>query len=239
MLFRSDEGKLYASPHIYAANPLTGTPFASEGQALFALLRKKTPKDEDFEAAINAIQEKAAAAGVADVLVPSVDALMTAICRAGAKSLSHVLSCIEKGKAHLKPLADKSEVAQRQIVASVFEYWSDHPGVAVRIVNILLNYGVVTPRGVVQWALGDYLGAGEALSKAFIFEMVCNTVAKVARRNREIADARLRKGLLQEQMDYTDSALADDRANARDLFNYITEAVHRAAEVAEIGRAHV
>jgi nuclear cap-binding protein subunit 1 len=192
-------------------------------------LRKKGSND-DFKVAIDKIQELATEQGVTDVLVPSADAFVTAICRAGAKSLSHVLSCIERGKEQLLLIANGSEAARRQIVASVVEYWKDQPGVAVRIIDILLNYTILTPMAVIQWALGDYLGGGEALTKAWVFEMVSNTVVKVTKRNRQIALARLQKGLPQEQVELVEATLAKDRDNARDLFRYIEDTVRGVAQ---------
>lgn len=168
--------------------------------------------------------------GIADVLVPSTDAFMTAICRLGAKSLSHVLSCIERGKDRLLSIAADSDAARRQIVASVVGYWKDQPGVAVRIIDILLNYTIVAPMTVVQWALGDNLGAGEALAKAWVYEMVSNTVAKVTKRNRQIAVARLQKGLPQEQVEMVEATLTKERESTRELFKYIEDTVSGVAE---------
>jgi nuclear cap-binding protein subunit 1 len=196
---------------------------------LVTKLRKKGA-NEDIDKAIKDIQDRAAEDGVEDVLVPAADAFMTAICRAGAKSLSHVLSCIERGKDQLLSMAKTSEAARRQIVASVVDYWRDQPGVAVRIIDILLNYTVLAPLTVVQWALGDNLGEGEALSKAWVYEMVSNTVAKVTSRNRQIALARFQKGLPQEQVAMVEATLAKDRDSARDLFKYIENAVQGVLE---------
>jgi nuclear cap-binding protein subunit 1 len=191
---------------------------------LLVQLRKKA-SHEDIQETINKIHEKATEQNFADVLVPSTDAFVTAICRLGAKSLSHVLSCIERGKDRLLEIANTSDAARRQIVASVVEYWRDQPGVAVRIIDILLNYTILAPMTVVQWALGEHLGAGEGLSKAWVFEMVSNTITKVTKRNRQIAQARFQKGLPQEQVDMVESTLAKDRDAARELFKYIEDSV--------------
>jgi nuclear cap-binding protein subunit 1 len=167
--------------------------------------------------------------GITEVLVPSTDAFVTAICRLGAKSLSHVLSCIERGKDRLLELS-QNEIARRQIVASVVEYWKDQPGVAVRIIDILLNYTILAPMTVVQWVFGSHMGAGEALTESWVFEMVSNTVAKVTNRNRQIASARLQKGLPQEQIEMVEATLAKDRDNARELFKYIEDSMRGVAE---------
>ncbi|KAF2012681.1 hypothetical protein BU24DRAFT_435091 [Aaosphaeria arxii CBS 175.79] len=198
------------------------TPYSQEGQALITQLRKKA-SDEVIQEIINKIHTLAVEQGIADVLVPSTDALVTSICRMGAKSLSHVLSCIERNKDRLLSVANESDAARRQIVASVVEYWKDQPGVAVRIIDILLNYQILAPITVVQWALGDFLGAGEVLAKSWVFEMVSNTMSKVANRNRQIIVARFQKGLPQEQIEMVEATLTKDRESARELFKYIDD----------------
>lgn len=172
--------------------------------------------------------------GVTDPLVPAADALVTAICRAGAKSSSHVLNCIEKGKDQLLSISNTSETARRQIVASVVEYWIDQPGNAVRIVDNLLNYGILTPTSIVQWALGDYLGAGESLAKSWIYEMVSSTVTKVTRRNRQILQHLLQKGLPQEQVEIIEATLPKERENARNLFKYIEDTLRGVAQGGDV-----
>jgi len=205
------------------------TPYGQEGQTLLMQLRKKAAPEE-IQETINKIHEQAAQQGVADVLVPSTDAFVTAICRLGAKSLSHVLSCIERGKDRLLDIAQQSELARRQIVASVIEYWKDQPGVAVRIIDILLNYMILAPMTVVQWVFGDYMDAGESLAKSWVFEMVSNTIAKVTNRNRQIASARVQKDLPQEQIDMVEATLSKDRDNARELFKYLEDALRGVAD---------
>lgn len=209
------------------------TPYATEGQTLLTQLRKKAPVEE-VQMTIDKIHEQAIEQGISEVLVPSTDAFVTAICRMGAKSLSHVLSCIERGKDRLLEIS-QNEVARRQIVASVVEYWKDQPGVAVRIIDILLNYTILAPMTVIQWVLGSHMGAGEALTESWVYEMVSNTVAKVTNRNRQIASARLQKGLPQEQIEMVEATLAKDRDNARDLFKYIEDSMRGVAEGAADG----
>ncbi|KAH7122575.1 cap binding protein [Dendryphion nanum] len=198
------------------------TPFAAEGQALLHQLRKKASAD-DIQETINKIHEKAVEQGIADVLVPSTDAFVTAICRLGAKSLSHVLSSIERGVERLQQIAQTSDAARRQIAASVVQYWKDQPGVAVRIIVILLNYQVLAPMTVAQWALGDYLGAGECLSKSWLFDMVSITMSKVAARNHQIVAARLQNDLSPSQIEVVEKTLNDERASTRELFKYIDD----------------
>lgn len=195
---------------------------------LLTQLRKKAPVEE-VQVTIDKIHEKALEQGVTEILIPSTDAFVTAICRMGAKSLSHVLSCIERGKDRLLEISN-NEVARRQIVASVVEYWKDQPGVAVRIIDILLNYTILAPMTVIQWVLDSHMGAGEALTESWVYEMVSNTVAKVTNRNRQIASARLQKGLPAEQIEMVEATLAKDRDNAREMFKYIEDSMRGIAE---------
>lgn len=160
-----------------------------------------------------------------DPLVVSTDVFVTALCRVGAKSLSHVFSCIERTKTRLMNIAESSEAARRQIITSVIEYWKDSHGTAVRIIDVLINYSILAPLTVVQWAFMDYVGAGEALSESWIFEMITNTVAKVCNRNRQIASARIQKHLSQEQLAVVNGTLEGERGSARDLFQYILDSL--------------
>jgi nuclear cap-binding protein subunit 1 len=228
--FKYDNPGMSATVPNTLATRLTSleTPYSVEGQTLLMQLRKKA-SPEDVQETVNKIHEKALEQGIAEVLVPSTDAFVTAICRLGAKSLSHVLSCIERGKDRLLEIS-QNEVARRQIVASVVEYWKDQPGVAVRIIDILLNYTILAPMTVVQWVFGSHMGAGEALTESWVLEMVSNTVAKVTNRNRQIASARLQKGLPAEQIEMVEATLAKDRDNARELFKYIEDSMRGVAE---------
>jgi nuclear cap-binding protein subunit 1 len=196
---------------------------------LLQQLRKKATH-EQVQETIDKIHEQAKEHGIVDVLVPSTEAFVTAICRLGAKSLSHFLSCVERGRERLLNIAQESETARRQIVASVIAYWKDQPGVAVRIIDLLLNYTILAPITVIQWVFGDHMGAGEALAESWVFEMVSNTVTKVSNRNRQIASARLQKGLPTEQLEMVEGTLIKDRENARELFKYIDDAVGGVAQ---------
>jgi nuclear cap-binding protein subunit 1 len=60
--------------------------------------------------------------------------------------------------------------------------------------------------------------------------MVSNTVAKVTNRNRQIAEARLQKGLPEEQIPMVEATLAKDRDNARELFKYIEDSMRGVEE---------
>jgi nuclear cap-binding protein subunit 1 len=201
---------------------LVEIPYSAQAKELIQQLKKKAPAEE-VQKTIDQIHELATEQGVADVLIPSTDAFVTAICRLGAKSLAHVLSCIERGKDRLIEVAQTSEAARRQIVASVFGYWKDQPGVAVRIIDILLNYTILAPMTVIQWVLGENLGAGEGLAESWVYEIVSITIAKVSSRNRQIVNSRVVKGLPQDMIDMVESTLSKDRDAARELFKYLED----------------
>ncbi|ORX97967.1 MIF4G like-domain-containing protein [Clohesyomyces aquaticus] len=219
-----DEDK---SPDFKYENPQT--PFSPEGVALLHQIRKKAP-DSEIQETIDKIHKQALEQGIVDVLVPSTDAFVTAICRLGSKSLSHVLSCIERGKERLMSIANTSETARRQVVASVVEYWKDQPGIAVNIIDKLINYQILQPSTVIEWALVDHLGAGDPLTKDWVFELVYNTIAKVTSRTRQIVTARLQKGLPQEQIKLVDDELTKDRERSRELFKLIADSISGVAE---------
>ncbi|KAF2086871.1 hypothetical protein K490DRAFT_66185 [Saccharata proteae CBS 121410] len=204
------------------------TPYSQEGKALLQLLRKRESEDQ-IQEVINSIHEKAGNLGVADVLIPSTDAYVTCICAIGSKSLSHVLSCIERCKERLLNIGPQSEAARKQIVTSVVEYWKDQPGVAVNIVDKLLNYTILSPMCVVEWALRDRLAAGQSLSESWVFEMVAGTVGKVTNRVRQIVAAKLQKGLPADQVAMLDETLVKERDAMRQLFQVIDDAVNGVA----------
>ncbi|KAI1823171.1 MIF4G like-domain-containing protein [Xylaria intraflava] len=162
------------------------TPFSAEGKELAALLKRKAP-DEEIQPIIDRIHSAALDQAI-DPLVTSTDVFMTAVCWVGSKSLSHVLACIERTKDRLLDAGAASEAARAQIITAVMNYWSAHPGVAISIVEKLLNYSIITPGTVVDWALvGDRAGPqGQALSKAWVFELVYHTVVKVTNRVRQV-----------------------------------------------------
>lgn len=116
---------------------------------------------------------------------------MTAVCWVGSKSLSHVLACIDRTKARLIDAGSTSGAARAQIVSAVMGYWQAHPGVALSIIEKLLNYSILTPFSIVDWALvastpANGTNSGESLGRAHIFELVSNTVAKVSGRVRQV-----------------------------------------------------
>lgn len=161
------------------------TPFSQEGKEIYELLRKKSPEDT-IQPVIDRIHTQAMDMNLGDPLIMSTDAYMTAICYIGSKSLSHVLSCIERCKERLLALAPASPAAQKQIIESVMQYWRDQPGVGVNIVDKLLNYMILSPACVISWALAQ---EGDRLGEAHVYEMVAATIGKVTKRVRQVVEA--------------------------------------------------
>jgi nuclear cap-binding protein subunit 1 len=173
-----------------------------------------------------------------DPLVTSTDVFVTAVLHVGSKSLSHVLAAIERTKDRLLDVGAASDAARAQIVAAVMDYWAAHPGVAITIVEKLLNYSILSPITVVQWALVSHAGSdgkmvGEALSRAHIYELVFNTVVKVTSRVRHVVAA-AKKQPSSDDVDMADAtahpavdeATRDREVRAmRDLFRAIEDAL--------------
>jgi nuclear cap-binding protein subunit 1 len=188
------------------------------------LIRKKA-NDDELQPIIAAIEEQAQGLGVEDPGVPSTDALVTSICFVGSKSLSHVLSCIERNKDRLLAVGAASEKARLQIITSVMEYWADQTGIAINIIDKLLNYTIISPMSVLEWALIDHIEAGAILSKPHIYEMIAATVGKVTNRMRQIVAARTQKGLYEPQLSVLEDTLTRERVEMKNLFKFIEDAV--------------
>ena len=195
-------------------------PYSEAAREILRLLRAKAP-DSDLQAPLSTIEEAAGSLGVADPLVTSTDAYVTAICFLGSKSLSHVLSQIERCKDRLLSIGAQSELAQRQIITSVMDYWQEKPGIGVNVVDKLLNYTILTPISVVLWSLNDQLGKGDALVLSQTFEMVSSTVTKVTNRVRQIVVARNQPGLPGDQVAILDETLIKERGEMGKLFAVI------------------
>ncbi|KAL8658416.1 MAG: hypothetical protein Q9226_001022 [Calogaya cf. arnoldii] len=208
----------------YNSDHATETPYAPQAREVLRLLRVKAP-DSEIQAQLSSIESEASELGVAEPLIPSTDAYMTAICFIGSKSLSHVLSCIERCKERLLALGPRSEAARRQIITSVMEYWSEKPGVGVNIVDKLLNYTILTPLSVINWGLTDKIGKGRILTHAHIYEMVASTMHKVTNRVRQIVIARNQAELPAEQKSMLDETLEKERAQMKELFATVEDSL--------------
>ncbi|KAJ5092259.1 hypothetical protein NUU61_007129 [Penicillium alfredii] len=199
-------------------------PYSKEGQELMQLIRKKT-SDDELQPVIASIEEQAKGLGVEDPKVPSTDALVTSICFVGSKSLSHVLSCIERNKDRLLAIGTESPRARCQIITSVMEYWVDQPGVAINIIDKLLNYTILSPLSVLEWALSESIAAGTTLAKTHVFEMISATVGKVTNRMRQIVAARTQPSLYEPQLSVLGETLARERTDMQALFKFIEDSI--------------
>ncbi len=204
------------------------TPFSSQGTQIAQLIRRKAP-DAEIVPLLQEIEQEAAAHNL-DPLLASTDAYVTSICYVGSKSLSHVLSCIERCKDRLLSLGPASPAARRQIITSVMSYWVDQPGVGVNIVDKLLNYTILSPASVVEWALIDNLAGGTILAKAYAYEMISVTMTKVTKRVRQIVEAIRRPGLPEEQIAMLQDTLERERGDMQKLFALIEDCLVGVAE---------
>ncbi|KAK0627027.1 MIF4G like-domain-containing protein [Immersiella caudata] len=196
------------------------TPFAVEGREIAQLVKSKA-SDEEIQPVIERIHALALDNDL-DPLVASTDVFVTAVLHVGSKSLSHVLAAIERTKDRLTDAGAASEAARSQIISAVMAYWASHPGVALAIVEKLLNYSILTPAAVINWALITCGGAtkGDALARAHIFELVFNTVMKVTGRVRQVAQKAAQPDVM------TDGDTMDAEARGmRELFRAIEDAL--------------
>lgn len=200
------------------------TPYSPLALEILRLLRAKAP-DHEIKPHLSAIESQALSLGLGEPLVPSTDAFVTSICFIGSKSLSHVLSCIERCKDRLLAIGSQSEPARRQIITSVMEYWREKPGVGVNVVDKLLNYTILTPLSVITWVLVDNIGKGQILTHAHVYEMVASTIHKVTNRVRQIVVARNQRGLPSEQVSILEETLAKERGDMGQLFAVVEDAL--------------
>ena len=206
----------------------TETPYAQSAREIRQLIRTKAP-DEAITTHVSAIESEASAHGIPDPAVPSTDALVTSILFLGSKSFSHVLSYIERCKDRLLAIGVRSAAAQRQIITSTMEYWTSKPGTAVNVVDKLLNYTILTPMSVIEWALVENLGKGNLLAQTHVYEMIAGTVQKVTNRVRQLAIARNSTHNL-EQRKLIEATLETARTDMRQLFNHVEDGLRGIAE---------
>jgi nuclear cap-binding protein subunit 1 len=209
------------------------TPFASEGKEIYKMMKQKLP-EEQIQPYIDAIQEQASSLGL-DPLLASTDVYMTAMCHNGAKSVSHITAAMDRSKTRLQEARQASPGVGRQIVEAVVTYWKDQPGNAVNIVDKLLNYNIILPDSVIEWALGPgSLSNGAVLSQAWRYEIVAKTMTKVTGRVQEIAQAKVKLEVendyeptekLQQSIPQVNDILDAERPAMRQLFATIDDAV--------------
>ena len=115
-------------------------------------------------------------------------------------------------------------------MSSVMEYWKEKPGVGVNVVDKLLNYTILTPMTVVEWALVENIGKGKILTHAHIYEVVASTMHKVTNCVRQIVMARTQPGLPAEQVAILDETMTRERAEMQGLFAVVEDALVGVAE---------
>ena len=163
-----------------------------------------------------------------DPLVASTDVFTTAVLWIGSKSLSHVLAAIERTKDRFLDAGAASEPARAQIISAVMAYWSAQPGVAVSIVEKLLNYSILSPSAVIQWALITYAGKtrGEALAQAHVYELVFNTVIKVTGRVRQVVQSATPQATNEQDVDMDIEEIKQREIKGmRELFKVMEDAL--------------
>ena len=227
-------------------------PFHAEARQLVDCIRAKKP-DEDIDPILGAIMNQASQ----DFTQPApqllaIDAFVTTLVYVGSKSLSHALSFIERHKDRLfafsqepllPPNADASpanvdaiSAANRvQIIASVVAYWrATNTGVAVSLVDKLLNYGVILPSSVVDWALGvtnpSSFRAGRPLCESWLYEIVSGTLGKVTGRIRQIVAARGELGIPKAEAEQLEETLTAEVQSMRTLFKTVQDVLVGVAE---------
>jgi nuclear cap-binding protein subunit 1 len=211
------------------------TPFAKEAKEIVQAIRGKGGQ-EDMQSVIDSIESQAASYGIEEPLLSSTDAFVTSICFVGAKSLSHFLSCIERCKDRLLALGPRSPAARHQIITSVMGYWKHNPGIGVNIIDKLLNYTILTPMSVVEWALRDQVDSGRILSRHYVYEMVATTIWKVTNRVRQVLAATRHPGLPEDQVKMLSDTLDQERQAMRDLFKVIEDALVSIADGSSDGQ---
>jgi nuclear cap-binding protein subunit 1 len=95
------------------------------------------------------------------------------------------------------------------------EYWIDK----------LLNYTILMPMSVIEWALVDHVEGGVVLSETWLYEMIAGTVGKVTNRVRQIVAALRRPGLPEEQVGLLKETLEREMGEMKALFGSIDDAL--------------
>lgn len=214
---------------------LPENPLAEVGKDLLSVVSERK-SEEEIKAAFEKVTLTAQERGLIDDADPGAvtrDAYVTVICHIGAKSLSHVLSCIERTKETLLALGTEHPDARRQIVGSVLNYWKDQPGIGANVVDKLLNYSIISPLSVVEYALHD--AGPEALSQVHAWEMVATTINKVNNRLRQILAAKDSvlgaEGVLPEQIAVFEETLRSAKEEQELILKVVTERLGRLREL--------
>ena len=115
-----------------------------------------------------------------------------------------------------------SPLARKQIIESVMEYWKNQPGIGVNIVDKLLNYTILSPASVIEWALTQ---DESRLSRAYVYEMVSATVGKVTGRVRQVMASKNAAGVIPEQKIVLEGTVQAERKNSKELFQLMEDSL--------------
>ncbi len=199
--------------------------FSSEAGEIAQLIRKKGSK-EDFEPLLAKIESEGGKEQVIEVFV-------TCICWVGAKSLSHLLACVERCKETLLEFTSQGREAEMKIVRSILEFWKYQPGNGVMVVDKFVNYLVVTPEGVVDAVLGNDGFKGEGgvvLSRGWVWEIIWRVIGKVTGRVKGIVNAVRKPGLEDEKRMEAQQVLETEMGKTRALLVQVADSVNAIGE---------
>ena len=199
--------------------------FAAEAKEIAQLIRKKGAK-EDFEPVLAKIES----AGGRDA---AVEVFVTCMCWVGAKSLSHLLACVERCKEILLEFTAQGNNAEVKIVEAILEFWKFQPGNGVMVVDKFVNYLVITPEGVVEAVLGNDGFKGEGgvvLAKGWVWEIISRVLGKVTGRVKGVVNAVRKPGLDEEKRTEVQQVLDAESAKMRALIRRVQDAVNAIGE---------
>lgn len=211
-----------------------GAPFSELAGQLVTKIRSKAP-DEEVGEVFSTIEQEAATSGLPSPKLASTDAYMTAICYIGSKSLSHALAVIERCRDRLSTIAEADEDCRKQIITSVLDFWKHQVGTGVFLIDKLLNYGIVTPMSVIEWALIDHVDRGVLLTKNWCYELILKTTGKVVSRVRQVVHKIRDPRLSDEERSTLKAALDTEMSTMKSLFAAIEDAVGSVANASEDG----
>ncbi|KAK9449379.1 MIF4G like-domain-containing protein [Limtongia smithiae] len=149
--------------------------FSEQSRLILKQLREREPP-EAIEKVLDEIRAKCkeedSTTNPEDLVV---EIYVTAIVHLGSRSLSHVVTWIERGLPLLTKLLSEAH-AQRRALACIFEFWGRQDGVALQVAKKFVGKEVVSPQSLLEWILID---AGlPCLSRDYSWELLCFAIAR-------------------------------------------------------------
>lgn len=86
----------------------------------------------------------------------------------------------------------------------------------------LLNYTILSPSSVIEWAVAQN---GRRLGMSYVYEMVGATIGKVTNRVRQVVSAKKVSGLSPEQKTTMEQTVAVERQSMKDLFTLMEDSL--------------